>query len=384
MNERQTAGHWLSADGWLSGICRHQQNVNSLQRDDSVNEAPYFIPAPIDLHVHGGGGCDVMQGDAAIHQVLQTHAAHGTGALLATSVTAPFEAIDDFLASTARVMKDLGQRRRSFDADKADHDTSVPLQAELLGVHLEGPFINPDKLGAQPDYPAALDLARLERWFDTGLVRVITYAPELDPDNQVPVLCRRHGVRAQIGHTLCSWATAAAALNAGVGVTHLYNAMSPVQHREGGAAVAALAYATHAEIITDGIHVDRAAFDAARRAIDGLYSITDATAAAGMPDGEYQLGSLTIEKIGHRVLLPDGTLAGSCLTQQRSLQVLRDWGLNWRQIARLTSGAAANWLGIEAQASIAPGAPARWLEIVDDRIVAIWLDGIRHPLETRS
>lgn len=376
MTQQETRGRWLCRDGWFNGVCTHDSVVHGMREDDSSGKGPLFIPAPLDLHVHGGGGADVMQGDAAIRTVLDTHAAHGTAGMLATSVTAPFEGIEEFLASAGRVSRELEREA----ADSSAGPGSKPA-AHLLGVHLEGPFINPGKLGAQPDFPAPLDMQRLESWFKTGLVKIITYAPELDEGGQLPLLCKRYGVRAQIGHTLCNWATAAAALLHGVGVTHLYNAMSPVLHRDGGAAVAALAYASHAEIITDGIHVDKVAFDAARRAISGLYSITDATAASGMPDGQYQLGSLSIDKIGHRVVLPDGTLAGSCLTQQRSMQVLRGWGLSWEQIAQLSSVVPAQWLQRQDYGHIALGARACWLEINNDEPEALWIDGIRRPLE---
>ena len=360
----KTAGHWLTADGWISGICHHQRTINSLHPMHQPEAAHRFIPAPVDLHIHGGGGADVMQGDEALRTVLQTHARFGTGALLATSVTAPFEQIDEFLASVERVMQ-----------APPEHG------AHLLGAHLEGPFINPGKLGAQPDYPAPLDLEMLERWFATGVVKIITYAPELDIDAQVPAMCRRYSVRAQLGHTLCSWAQASAAISNGVGITHLFNAMSPVAHRQGGAAVAALAYAEYAEIITDGIHVDKPAFDAARRAIPSLYSVTDATSAAGMPDGKYTLGTHVITKAADRVTLKDGTLAGSCLTQQRSLQVLRNWGLGWEAISQLCSEIPARWLNRCDYGVIASGAQASWLELDEQGAVAIWLAGTRYELE---
>lgn len=364
MSERQVEGQWLTAQGWQHGVCCFSETVHGIEPQAATSSTPLFIPAPVDLHVHGGGGADVMQGDAALSTVLQRSASLGTGALLATSVTAPFSAIDEFLLSVARVMRD-----------------PPPDAAHLLGAHLEGPFISPDKLGAQPDYPAPLDLGVLERWFQSGVVKVITYAPELDERQQVPDLCARYRVKAQLGHTACTWHQAHEALMQGVGVTHLYNAMSPVRHRDGGAAVAALAYAHYAEIITDGIHVDQAAFHAARRAIPGLYSVTDATAAAGMPDGHYQLGSLQVSKCGDRVLLPDGTLAGSCLTQRRSLQVLRQWGLDWQAIANLCSTIPASWICVEGYGIIEPGAQANWIEIQDQHPVAIWLDGKRQPLE---
>lgn len=360
-----TLGKWFGVDGWVEGMCVHDSHVHELQPAELSEDSPVFIPAPIDLHVHGGGGADVMQGDEALRSVLNVHARYGTGAMLATSVTAPFDQIDEFLASVARVMKAPSQKG-----------------AHLLGAHLEGPFINPDKLGAQPDYPAPLNLGRLEKWLATGVVRIITYAPECDDKHAVPKLCEQYGVRAQIGHTLCSWAQACHVLEAGVGVTHLYNAMSAVLHRDGGAALAALAYADYAEIITDGIHVDKAAFDAARRAIPGLYSVTDATSAAGMPDGDYQLGTLSICKQGNRVVLPDGTLAGSCLTQKTSIDVLRRWNLDWAAVASMVSCTPARWIQRTDYGVIAPGARSNWLEVGQNGAIALWLDGRRHLLET--
>ncbi|MFK7852896.1 MAG: N-acetylglucosamine-6-phosphate deacetylase [Granulosicoccus sp.] len=359
----KTIGQWLTPEGWVKGACHHGSNVIKLVPQNSSELSPRFLPAPVDLHIHGGGGADVMQGDEALRTVLRTHASYGTGAMLATSVTAPVEQIDEFLASVKRVMQ-----------------SPPECGAHLLGVHLEGPFINPDKLGAQPDFPIPLDLSILERWLSSGIVRVITYAPELDIDGHVPELCQRYGVRAQLGHTVCSWAQASAAINQGVGVTHLYNAMSAVKHREGGAALAALAYAEFAEVITDGIHVDRAAFDAAKRAIPGLYSVTDATSAAGMPDGQFKLGSLTITKEADRVVLEDGTLAGSCLTQQRSIEVLRSWDLEWEAISRLCSSMPARWLGAADYGVINTGAHANWLELDEQGLSALWLSGKRYDL----
>lgn len=364
MNELEQQGRWLCGGEWFEGRCVHAKQIRSLDPCALEQSGPLFLPAPVDLHVHGGGGHDVMDGDKALRAVLACHAKHGTGALLATSVTAPVEDIDRFLSSVERVMAapDRGS-------------------ASLLGAHLEGPFINPDKLGAQPDYPQALDVAKLEQWCASGVVRVITYAPELDVDNVVPDICRHFDVRAQLGHTLCSWAKAQQALMSGVGVTHLFNAMSAVSHRRGGAALAALAYAEFAEIITDGVHVDQAAFDAARRAIKGLYSVTDATAAAGMPDGQYRLGSLDITKQGEQVLLTDGTLAGSCLTQQKSITVLRQWGLDWPAISRLNSTVPAQWLGTGDLGDIKTGGRADWLEVGEEQAVALWLEGQRFELD---
>ena len=363
---RTTGGLWWTPEGFAAGTCRHDTHVRAFEPRERAGAArpPLFLPAPVDLHVHGGGGHDGMAGEAAVRGMLREHARHGTGALLATSVTAPFDDIDRFIDGVARVMAAPGAG-----------------EATLLGAHLEGPFINPERLGAQPPHAVAFAPERLAGWLDSGVVRAITYAPEVDPDGELIALCHRHGVRVQIGHTLCSWAEARRALAAGCGVTHLYNAMSGVSHRGGGAATAALAYADYAEIITDGRHVEQAAFEAARRAVPGLYSVTDATAAAGMPDGRYRLGSLDVEKRGGRVSLPDGTLAGSCLTQRGSFEVLRAWGLDWHAIGALSSAVPARWLGEATLGRVAPGAHAHWIEVRDDAPVAAWLAGERRAWE---
>lgn len=368
-------GIWWSESGWFEGICEHTTHISSLQvvrsiddksdphRNSGPDAYPVFIPAPVDLHIHGCGGHDVMAGEDALRGMLKSAGSSATGALLATSVTAPAPKISRFLQTVQSVL-----------------DQPDAASARLLGAHLEGPYINPDKLGAQPPYAQAVDLVQLEGWLQTGVVRVITFAPELEQTDELLHMCESYKVRAQIGHTLCSWQTAVRALQSGCGVTHLFNAMSGAQGRQGGAAIAALAHAEFAEIITDGVHVDRVAFAAANRSIPHLYSVTDATAAAGMPDGQYRLGELEVAKSGDSVRLPDGTLAGSCLTQRRSIEVLRSWGVSWHEIARLTSVIPALWISDTLCGSIAEGSWASWLEISDDRVVAIWLAGSRHVL----
>ena len=360
-----TVGRWVTPDGIVAARCRHSARVEALEPCDV--EGPLFLPAPVDLHVHGAGGVDAMGGEAALRRMLAVQASLGCGALLATSVCAPFDAIDAFLVDVAAVMA-------SPDAGSAT----------LLGAHLEGPFVNPDKLGAQPPFAVPVDADALARWLATGVVRVVTFAPEVDERDVLPTSCAAHGARAQIGHTLCGWARAVAAFDVGCGVTHLWNAMSGAGHRDGGAAIAALARAAHAEIIPDGLHVDRAAFDAARRAIPGLYGITDGTAAVGMPDGTYRLGALEVHRRGDRVALADGTLAGSCLDQAGMLRVLRGWDMGWEEIARFAAARPADRIGASELGRIAPGARAHWLEVHGERPVALWLDGVRRELDAAA
>ena len=366
----KTTGRWITPEGTVAGSCEHDGRARSFTPGPVDDDAPRFLPAPVDLHVHGAGGVDAMGGEAALRHMLAVQASLGCGALLATSVCAPFETIDAFLADVAAVMA-----------------APDPGSATLLGAHLEGPFVNPDKLGAQPPHAAPFDPAALGRWLAAGVVRIVTFAPELDGADALPALCARHGARAQVGHTLCGWTRAVVAFEAGCGTTHLWNAMSGASHRDGGAAVAALARAEHAELIVDGVHVDRAAFEAARRAIPGLCAITDGTAAVGMPDGEYRLGSLDVRRVGNRVTLADGTLAGSCLDWTGAIRVLRGWDVDWPDVARLVAGAPARWIGADDLGRVGPGAAgarAHWLELDDERPAALWLDGVRRPLAARA
>ncbi len=364
MKEQCISGNWWAPNGWVKGECRFTDSVKQITLvDDDLVASTHFIPAPVDLHIHGAGGHDCMHGEASLREMLKAALTTGTAALLATSVTAPFDDIMAFLQTALTV-------------NKQPDDAA----AQLIGVHLEGPFISTEKLGAQPPYTALPDLDVLKSWLDTGIVKVMTFAPEVDPDGRLQEMLHEYDVKAQIGHSACTWQQAHVALQRGCGITHLYNAMSGLAPRNAGAAAAALAYADYAEIITDGIHVEKPAFDVAFRAIPNLYSVTDATAATGMPDGDFHLGSHTVTKKGDRVLLADGTLAGSCLTQLRSIELLRSWGHDWHTIVELCSARPARWINASSLGTITTGALANWLEISDEDIVAIWVRGQRHPL----
>lgn len=325
-----------------------------------------LIPGCIDCHIHGGGGADVMAGETALRTMLAVHAGLGISSLVATTVTAPNAEIDSVLAAAARVM--------------AEPDSQA---SRLLGVHLEGPYLSPERLGAQPPLSRSVDAEQVAAWFATGVVRIMTYAPEADPHRVLPALAAAHGVRLQLGHTNCSYADAAFRISQGQGVTHLYNAMNGVSHRGGGLALASLCHSSFAEIICDGVHVEPPAFHLARKAIEKLYMVSDATSATGMPDGPYTLGSLTVHKVGDTVRLSDGTLAGSAVTMVRMLEVARQWGLGWPEISQRFSTYPAEWLGLEAiLGRIAVDAYADFLELEGDLPVATWVGGVRIPLDS--
>ncbi|HET9977937.1 MAG TPA: N-acetylglucosamine-6-phosphate deacetylase [Burkholderiaceae bacterium] len=316
--------------------------------DDAWRDAsePIVAPGFIDLHVHGGGGADTMQGGTAIDTIARTHVRHGTTALLATTMTAPRDEIEAALDALAPAC-----RKRA------------PGAARVLGVHLEGPYISADKLGAQPDFtqpPSATEILALAR---RAPIRVVTLAPELPGALEAVAALTAAGVRVQIGHSAASYEDACAALDRGAqGFTHLFNAMSALHHRAPGVAGAALAHGAHAELIPDLLHVHPGAIRAALRAIPGLYCVTDSTAAAGMPDGDYALGRHHVRKCAGAVRLADGTLAGSTLTMDQALRnLVFALGLPLVDAARRVSTHAARYLGLADRGAIAPGA---WADLV--------------------
>jgi N-acetylglucosamine-6-phosphate deacetylase len=360
-------GHILTPSGWLRGRLHQQAGRITQLEGQAISEsqardgsAPLLIPGFIDLHVHGAGGHDTMAGGAALATIARVHAQHGTTAMLATTMTAPRDEIEAALRAAAPYL----QLRPKGSA-------------RVLGVHLEGPYINPGKLGAQPDFAATATLADVLALHALATIKLITIAPELPGHLALIVALRQHGFVVQIGHSAGSYEDGVAALQAGAtGFTHLFNAMTGLHHREPGMAGAALAHAERAEIIPDLLHVHPGAIRAALRCIPGLFCVTDSTAAAGMPDGDYRLGRHTVTKCLGGVRLPDGTLAGSTLTMDQALRNLVGLGLALGDASRRTSTLAAEHLGLADRGVLKPGA---WADVVvlDETLTVkqVWVEG---------
>ncbi len=335
-------GMILTPGGWVRGRMRFTAAVQAIEPRLDAPDDRFILPGFIDLHVHGGDGADVMDGADAIARMARFHARHGTAALLATTVTAP-----------------PGDLLRAAEAIGVAVARPTPGAARVLGLHLEGPFISPDALGAQPPYAIPHDPALIDSLCAATPMRVATFAPEIEGGDALLRQLLAHGARAQIGHTACGYDQAHAALQMGAaGFTHLYNAMTGFHHRAPGAAGCALAHAEHAEMIFDLLHATPGAIRAALRAIPGLYGVTDAVAAAGMPDGSYRLGRHAIHKGGDAVRLGDGTLAGSVLTMDQALRNLLSLGLPMAEAAHRLSTLPADYLGLPERGRIAQGAAA--------------------------
>jgi N-acetylglucosamine-6-phosphate deacetylase len=374
---RRLDGHILTPGGFVSGSLELEggrvRNVSGATIDPSrVRErgVPLIVPGFVDLHVHGGAGRDIMEGGNAAAHVALLHACHGTTALLATTMTAPegdltaaFEGLAPLFTSGASGRGHGGAR--------------------VLGVHLEGPYINPDQLGAQPAFARPISKAELARLHAVAPIRLITVAPEVPGHMDAIEDLSKDGYKVQIGHSTASYEDGVNALSRGAsGFTHLFNAMSGMHHRKPGLVGAALAHAEYAELIVDLLHVHPGAIRAALRAIPRLFCVTDSTAAAGMPDGDYRLGRHTVTKCMGGVRLADGTLAGSTLTMDQALRNLVDvLRLDLADAVKHVSTHAADYLGLEDRGRLEPGA---WADAVvldhDLRVTAVFVEGEPVPL----
>jgi N-acetylglucosamine-6-phosphate deacetylase len=245
-------------------------------------------------------------------------------------------------------------------------------------MHLEGPFINRGKLGAQPDFARPVALAELRQLNELAPIRLLTLAPEVPGNMDAIEALVAAGFRVQVGHTLGTYEDGVQALQRGArGFTHLFNAMTPLHHRMPGMVGAALAHARFAEIIPDLLHVHPGAIRVALRSIPCLYCVTDSTAATGMPDGEYRLGRQAVTKCLGGVRLADGTLAGSTLTMDRALRNLVDViGLELDDAARRVSTFPADFLELQDRGRLAPGAWADVVELDRDlRVRQVFVEG---------
>ena len=358
---QQLQGKILTATGWVEGNIQFSERITSIEPSAASSTTDHVIlPGFIDLHVHGAGGKDTMEAGDAVEVIARQHAQFGTTSLLATTMTAP---MSDIEAALLAIQPSIRQR--------------VPGSARVLGVHLEGPYINPGKLGAQPDFADVGSLAQVKRLNAIAPIKLITVAPEIEGHLQlVSELCVM-GMQVQIGHTLGTYEDGVAALKNGAkGFTHLYNAMSRLDHRAPGMVGAALAHAEFSEIIPDLVHVHPGAIKAAMRAIPHLYCVTDSTAASGMPDGQYMLGRQVVHKCLGGVRLEDGTLAGSTLTMDQALRNLVSIGLDLEDASKRVSTYAADYLGLTERGRLAVGTFAD-LVVLDSQLnlIAVYVEG---------
>ncbi len=314
---------------------------------------PYIAPGFVDIHVHGGGGHDAMGDRAALDGMARHLLRHGITSFLPTAVTAP---IGDLAVLADRV-------RNWLPVSPADG-------ADPLGFNLEGPFLAGARRGAHdPAHlraPADVPRGAIEPLVE-GL-RVITIAPELPGALELIAWLRERGVATSVGHSAATVNEAASGYRAGAATTtHLFNAMTGVDHRAPGVAVAALLDdSAYVELIADGIHVDRALWPLITRLkpADRLLLVSDAIALAGLGDGRGTVGGLAIEVIGGRVTLEGtATLAGSVLTLDVAVRNLVASGSTLPDAVAAASRNPLALLGVADRGRLAAGQRADLVEL---------------------
>jgi len=308
------------------------------------------VPGFVDLQVNGFGGVDFAAADSAgYRRAGEALLATGVTAFQPTFITAPE---DELLASLAEV-------------------PSEPIGARVLGVHLEGPFLSPARAGTHPvSAIRAPDVPLLERLLAAGPVTYVTLAPERPGAVELVDVLLARGITVSFGHTDATAAEAHAGFDRGVGtVTHLFNAMRPLGHRDPGIAGAALARDdVIVQLIVDGVHLANETVELAWRAARGrLALVTDAMAAAGSGDGDFRLSGVDVTVRDGVARRGDGVLAGSVVTMPQSIRNLVGLGVPFVEAVGAATSVPARVLGDDALGVLTIGGPAD-VVVLDDEL----------------
>ena len=338
------SGTWLEnciirmQDGKIGAILPNSQAPAGAENFAELICTPGFI----DIHTHGSDGRDTMDGTVESLQIMADFVVtHGTTAFLPTTMTASPERILQSLKALDAIMK------------------SKHSGAQILGTHLEGPFINVAAKGAQNEiYIQAPTIENFKRI--TGdymhVARTITLAPEIEGARELVPYLAAHGIMPIIGHTKATYDQARESFGWGIRhTTHLFNAMTGLHHREPGVVGAALEDSmVTVELIADMIHIHPAVIRTviAAKGPQQIALVTDSMSAAGLKDGQYDLGGQAVFVKGEEARLADGTLAGSIITQDIALRNLAAHGIDLGTILQMLTATPAHILGIDAHKGV--------------------------------
>lgn len=349
-------------------LCFSDGLVSDTTRDDAVYDATgcYVIPGLTDVHFHGCMGCDFSDGDGAgLMTIAEYELRRGVTQICPAGMTLP----EDDLLKMCRTA--------------ATHRRTATGGAELVGIHLEGPFLSYAKKGAQNGaWLHAPDVALFRRLAEEaeGLVKLVSLAPEED-GAMAFIEAVKDEVTVSLAHTTANYDTATRALQAGARhITHLFNAMPPFAHRDPGVVGAALDDGkTRVELICDGVHLHPAMVRAVFRMFgrDRVVLISDTMRAAGMPNGSYTLGGQAVAVQGKRATLADGTIAGSATDLMSCVQTAVAFGIPLHDAVTAAAVNPAKAIGIyDTYGSLCPGKAANAV-VLDEtlQVRAVFLRG---------
>jgi N-acetylglucosamine-6-phosphate deacetylase len=327
----------------------------SVQEDFEILDIPSqykAVPGFIDVHIHGANGADTMDATTEALEIMsQILPSEGTTSFLATTMTQEEKRIEKALANAGAYIK--------------GHQTAG--KAEILGIHLEGPFVNPKKAGAQPiQYIIEPNLELFKKWeqLSRQTIKLVTLAPECSGGLEMIRYLKANGIIASIGHTDATYEEVLNAIEMGANhVTHLYNQMKALHHREPGVVGAAfLKEELKAELIVDGVHVHPEMVKLAykQKGKTGLILITDSMRAKCLKNGHYDLGGQDVSVQDGRAVLSDGTLAGSILRLGQGVKnILAFTGCKLEDAVEMAAVNPAKQLNIfERKGSISEGKDA--------------------------
>jgi N-acetylglucosamine-6-phosphate deacetylase len=356
----------IEAVGPRSGITLPAGTQEILATDKTA------IPGFIDVHIHGAGGYDVMEGsDTALRAITRKVSQFGTTSFVATTVTA---SVDDTLRAVEGIAGYIEQQ----------YETDEP-RADVLGIHFEGPFLSKERRGVHPaqwiQLPSAETLGRMLK-AAAGNARMLTIAPEVLGATPCIDAARQAGLVVSMGHTDATYEQARAAIAHGAqSATHVYNAMRPFTHRDPGVIGAVLTTPeVNAELIADGVHVEEGAMKLLllAKGAEHVTLVSDGLSATGMPDGKYMLGGMEVIVSGGVCRNAEGVLAGSTLTLDRALRNVVALGTSLPNAVRMLTLNPASLLGIEfKKGSLRVGADADILLLDESlHLAGVWARGV--------
>ncbi|WP_169088856.1 N-acetylglucosamine-6-phosphate deacetylase [Paenibacillus sp. PL91] len=354
-----SANVWIS-EGKIMRIDTGDLPILGEEHERIDGRGHLLVPGMIDVHIHGANGFDMMDGtEESIQEVSRACASSGCTSFLATSVSSTME---DLLEMIRSVKRAIGQEAG----------------AKIAGIHLEGPYLNPKRKGMQNEkYLRHPNLEEMKMIFQEAgsLIKMVTIAPELPGGMDLISFLKEKGVVIAIAHSDATYEEAKQAFTAGAShVTHCFNGMRPIHHRDPGLIVAAFEEKhVSLQAIVDNVHLHPAIIRLMHtlKGPEGMVLITDALQAMGMGDGNYIFGGHPVTVADGIARLEDGTLASSTVTMNEALRYTVEIGISLIDAVQMASTTPANILGFQQKGEISTGFDAD-LVLLDDEFQVLW------------